>query len=95
MIKLCFLAIKINGSLALFLARTSLSQTSYLAFVKSNELFGKVQRWGSCRHFFLARLRSSSLLDVYCQGFRPVGDFTFSLPAEKVSKETGPDRFLI
>ncbi|MEL0630831.1 hypothetical protein, partial [Psychromonas aquatilis] len=35
---------------------------------------------------FIFRLRSSSLLDVYWLLFRPVGDFTFSKPVEKVSK---------
>jgi len=38
--------------------------------------------------FILARLRSSYHFDCYLQCFRPVGDFTFSLPAEKVSKKT-------
>ena len=39
----------------------------------------------------LTRLCSSDHLDYCRQCFRPVGDFTFSLPAEKVSKETGTE----
>ena len=39
----------------------------------------------------LARLRSSDHFDFCRQYFRPVGDSTFSVPAEKVSKETGTE----
>jgi len=55
---------------------------SYESFVKSNQCLGKFNGGGVVVVFFLVRLRSSSLLNIYWQWFRPVGDFTFSKPVE-------------
>jgi len=58
-----------------------------------NDLLKAIKVWESSTVrelspiFVLARLRSSSLFDVYWQWFRPVGDQTFFYQKRKLAKK--------